>query len=134
MLVAVGNECICFCSLARLPFVGFLIHHILDDAAMADAPGRVYTCTLAFWKGQKCTKKDELTVRHLCLAQVNNSSLKYREIQSKKVQDGCVSDLLCLLIELVEKVLDPAGIVWMDCPQDLNLHKPENNDVKRQRT
>lgn len=34
---------------------------------------------------------------------------------SNKVQDGCVSDLLCLLIEFVEKVLDPAGIVWMDC-------------------
>ena len=53
------------------------------------------------------------------------------EIQraSNKVQE--VSDLLRLLIELVEKVLDPAGIVWMDCLQELNLKKTENNNVKQ---
>lgn len=57
------------------------------------------------------------------------------EIQrnSNKEHDGCVSDLLCLLVELVEKFLDPAGVVWMDRLQVLNLHKPENNDGTRYR-
>lgn len=125
MLVAFGNKCICFCSLARLPLVGFLIHHILDDAAMADAPGRVYTCTLAFWKGQKMHKE----------RWNDTGEQPGPEIQrnSNKVQDGCVSDLLCLLVELVEKLLDPAGVVWMDRLQVLNLHKAENNDLTRHR-
>lgn len=116
--------------------MGFLIHHILDDAATAEAPGRVYTLTLAFWKTKIHKERwndKRWKVRRLSLAQLNNRMLKIQR-NSDKGQDRCVSDLLCLLIELVEKVLDPAGIVWMDRLQVLNLHKPENKDVNRQRT
>lgn len=55
--------------------------------------------------------------------------------RNNKVQEACVADLFCLLVVLVEKVLHPACIVWMDCLQFLNLHKPEsrmnyNNNIK----
>lgn len=94
---------------------------------MADAPGRVYTRTCAFCKGQSCAEEDEMAqyaIRYQHTQQQNPETQR----NGNKVQERCVSDLLRLLVVLVEKFPDPAGVVWMDRLQVLNLHKPENND------
>lgn len=54
--------------------------HILEDAAMADAPRRVYTCMFAFCKGQECTEGGEMSVNnisYLCFWETQKP-IKYR--------------------------------------------------------